>query len=124
MWRTALVILDRHNDAVLDPEPRHAWREISTILDEDTKPSKDKVSTSARDFDPAEPKLLSNRNTDARFVLASGLAKHIKFMSLAREGPVQILVMQWIVTCIWIRTLAKGQHLQGALDFLQEGDDV
>jgi hypothetical protein len=118
VWRTALVILDMHNDHVLDQEPSHAWREIRNILDEDAKASKDKVSSAVREFDPADPKTLSNRTTDARFVLAAGLSKHIKFLSLAREGPVQILVLQWIVLCIWIRTLAKGQGLQGALDML------
>ena len=118
VWRTALVMLDMHNDHVLDQEPSHAWREIRNILDDDAKASKDKVSSVVHEFDPSDPKTLSNRNVDARFVLAAGLSKHIKFLPLAREGPVQVLVLQWIVLCIWIRTLAKGHGLQDALDML------
>jgi len=78
VWRTALVILGMHNDKVLDPDLKFAWREIKEILHEQDKPTNDKVSSTARDFDPVDPKTLEDRVTEARFSLAAGLAKTIK----------------------------------------------
>ena len=72
------MILGMHNDDVLDPEPKHAWREIAVILNDEKMP----------------------------------------FTVLVREGSVQMLVLQWIVVCIWTRTFAKAQDTT-ALELLK-----
>ena len=112
---------NRHNPvtrALLDPEPKHAWREIAIILNDEKKPVKDKVSAVVRDFNPTDPKQLNSRTTESRFSLAADLVKIIKVSVLVREGLVQMLVLQWIVVCIWTRTFAKAQDTT-ALELLK-----
>ena len=119
------MILGVHNENVLQPEPKYAWREIVSIINENdhSKASRDKISNVVHDFDPVDPKNLKNRSIDQRFTLAAGLSKTIKDTVLIREGVVQMLLLTWISVCIWSHALAKkGSGVQSVLEHLEEND--
>ena len=121
VWRAALVMLAMHNDKVLDPDPRTAWKEINVLINEEKKPAKDKISNVVREFDPVDSKTMGHRSAEARFSLAAGLAKTIKDTALVREGIVQTLLLQWLVACSWTQALVREtKGLKDALGFLEQ----
>jgi hypothetical protein len=119
-------MLGIHDDGVLDPDPKHAWQKISVLLDEDNKEksSSQKISNIVRDFDPVNPKTLGNKKMEARFTLAAGLTKNIKSSLLIREGPVQMLLLQWIVLCLWTHHLVRSQGLKDAISLLDRVQEL
>jgi hypothetical protein len=125
VWRAALVILGVHSDGVLDQDPKHAWDNIRPIIYEDDKDKKhdDKISNIVREFDPVNAKYIGNKAVEARYTLAAGLSANIKSSVLMREGPVQILLLQWIVLCLWTHNMVRSHGLKNALSLLKRTDD-
>ena len=118
VWRAAMVILNIHNEEMLDSEPKHAWRAIAGRLDDEQAPVEEQLWTVVKDFNPIEAQTLGNDSIDSRFTLAGDLCKIIKYPALQREGVLQILVLQWVVICIWIRELGKGPAIESAIKML------
>ena len=118
VWRAAMVILNIHNEEMLDSEPKHAWRAIAGRLDDEQAPVEEQLWTVVKDFNPIEAQTLGNDSIDSRFTLAGDLCKIVQYSALQREGVLQILVLQWVVICIWIRELGKGPAIESAIKML------
>lgn len=106
---------------MLDQDPKHAWNNIRAIIHEDDKdkPHAEKLSNIVREFDPVNPKYIGNKTVEARYTLAAGLSANIKSSVLMREGPVQILLLQWIVVCLWMHNMVRSHGLKNAISLLK-----
>ena len=91
-----------------EQEPAKAPGTPTWILDDEQAPVEEQLWTVVKDFNPIEAQTLGNDSIDSRFTLAGDLCKIVKYSALQREGVLQILVLQWVVICIWIRELGKG----------------
>jgi len=108
IWRVVFVILSMHDkdhSDVMDQRPLTAWNAIKDLLAED-RPAKERLATCTKRYDPVDG-LEMLKDADPRYRLAQGLLRNVKGPSLQKEGATAMLIFEWCVVAISIRTMKK-----------------